>query len=141
LNLIIEKCERIHYYTNVAETLAAMGVYAKDYDWYVSDVETNIGVSELCEHGQWLSGLELARVLSIENLQFIWAVFSAVAPGQRPVVAEDPYADGNPNYWSTRELTPQLPGALFEIACWDSSATILVGLSAEQEAAYRKAYP
>ena len=45
-----------------------------------------------------------------------------------------------PRYWSGEELSPQLGGALFEIACWDSSATILVGLPDEAEASFVRVY-
>ena len=35
----------------------------------------------------------------------------------------------------------QAPGACFELVCWDSSATLLIGLSAEQAARFMRAYP
>jgi hypothetical protein len=141
LNLILENCARVRYFTNMAETLSAMGVRAEEYDWYISDVETNVGVPSLSEQGKWVSGRELSQILGSADLQFIWAVFSAVPKGRRPPVVIEPRADGNVSYWGAQEVRPQLPGALFEIACWDSSATIFVGLTAEQAASYRRVYP
>jgi hypothetical protein len=56
------------------------------------------------------------------------------------VVTKVPYIEGNEDYWNGIEMTPQLPGALFEIACWDSSATILVALSPELEENFKRVY-
>lgn len=125
----------------MAETLAALGVRAEEYDWYISDVETNVSVPGLSEQGQWVSGQDLSQILGVTHLQFIWAVFSAVPRGHRSAVAVEPCADGNTSFWGAQEIRPQLPGALFEIACWDSSATILVGVTTEQAASYRRVYP
>jgi hypothetical protein len=36
---------------------------------------------------------------------------------------------------------PQLQGARIEVVCWDSSATILIGLSSEQATRYLTANP
>lgn len=44
---------------------------------------------------------------------------------------EIPYIDGNPDYWNDSNPVPQLSQALFEIGCWDSSATILIGVTSE----------
>ena len=78
--------------------------------------------------------------LEQNEVQFIWAVFSAVPKGFRITVDTAPYIEDNPSYWSGEELSPQLSGALFEIACWDSSATILVGLPTEAEASFVRAF-
>ncbi len=141
VNLIVEKSERVRYYTDIAETLAAMNVRAEDYDWYVSDMDTNFPASDLGNDDRWVTGQELARVLRAENSQFTWGVFSAVLPGQRPAITVRPCADGNPDFWNGTDIVPQLPEALFEIVCWDGSATLLIGLSVEQGIAYCTAHP
>ena len=141
MNLILEKSERVSYFTNISQMLVALGVRAVDYDWHVSDVETNFHVTELCSDGQWVKGGELAAILARDGLQFIWAVFSAVPHGSRPKLLVKPYADGNSSYWSADRVSTQVPGALFEIVCWDSSATILIGLSKQQETSFRESYP
>jgi hypothetical protein len=41
MNLILEKTDRIRWFTNMREVLDAANIAPRDYDWYVSDVETN----------------------------------------------------------------------------------------------------
>ena len=64
------------------------------------------------------------------DYQFVWSVVSAFPKGADPFTTEIPYADGNPKFW---EGAPekQLKNSLFEIVCWDSSATLFIGLSNE----------
>lgn len=125
----------------MAWVFKALGLSAADYDWYVSDIETNCSDSTFSQEDRWISGTELEEFLEKNDAQFEWAVFSAVPKGLRFVVETSPYIDGNPRYWSGDEVLPQLEGALFEIVCWDSSATILVGLSAAAAASFVRVYP
>ena len=141
MNLILESSARVPYFTDMGACLKAAGIAVEDFDWYVSDCETNVTVPELSGGSRWFDGDELSRVLETDHLQFDWGVFSAVPRGMRYPVESDPFADGNPAYWQAGDIVPQLPGALFEIACWDSSATILVGLSREHAAAFLAAFP
>lgn len=136
MNLILERTNQVEFFTNMLEVLPALAVRCTDYDWYVNDVEVN----EYCFQGGWYSGEELESALLGRNIQFIWAVFSAFPKGVRVAVIEDPYVDGNPHYWDGSDPMPQLDGAVFEIACWDSSATILIGLSAGLASNFKSAY-
>lgn len=140
MNLILERTQQVPFFTEMGSVLRALGISAKEYDWFVSDVETNYDIPGFSEEDQWLSGAELDQLLSTQQIQFIWGVFSAVAQGYRPSVESAPYADGNPLYWEAQDLKPQLSGALFEIACWDSSATILVGISDAMAKSFREVY-
>lgn len=137
MNLILERSDQVRFFTNMREVMVALGIRSSDYDWYVSDVETN---GFQFDEG-WHYGSELELQIASEDIQFIWAVFSAFPKGERPTVGEAPYVDGNPHYWDGSELEPQLDGASFEIACWDSSATILVGLDEEKARSYRSTFP
>jgi len=121
--------------------LAALGITASEFDWYVSDIETNYYGTNFSSDDQWINGDDLQEFLERNEVQFICAVFSAVPKGSRPIVDNTPYVDGNPDYWSGKEVEPQLRGALFEIACWDSSATLLVGLPEDALNAFRHVYP
>lgn len=141
MNLILESPTSVPYFTDVDCILKAAGLDARDFDWYVSDVETNVDVPDLLAGGRWFTGEELAQVLAIDRLQFIWGVFSAVPKGTRCPIEAEPFVAGNKAYWLASEIRPQLPVALFELACWDSSATILVGLSDEQATAFKKSFP
>ncbi|WP_446810295.1 hypothetical protein ACH50O_01480 [Methylomonas sp. 2BW1-5-20] len=140
MNLILEKTDQVRYFTNMLLIFKALGLSAADYDWYVSDIETNCPDSMFSQDDRWISGRELQEFLEKNDVQFIWAVFSAVPKGFRFVVETPPYIYDNPSYWSGHEVLPQLDGALFEIVCWDSSATILVGLPVEAEASFVRAF-
>lgn len=140
MNVVLENSDQVRWYTDMAATLAAMGVNPRTYDWYVSDIETNVSVSILDEGDTWVTGDELAALLE-RPIQFIWAVFSAFLPGVRVEVDSAPGADGNPDFWRPPEVSPQMQGACFEIVCWDSSATILIGVSNEQAERFSRTYP
>jgi hypothetical protein len=140
MNLVLESPECVPFYTDMRSTLTAMGVEATAYDWFVSDVETNIAVPALADGDVWVTGDELSRMLS-HDIQFIWGVFSAVPRGTRFEVLVPPGADGNPSFWQPPAVRPQLEGACLEIVCWDSSATVLVGVSSVQAERFLATYP
>lgn len=140
MNLILHSPAAVPYFTNLACTLKAAEIEVRDFDWFVSDVETNIDVPVLSGNG-WFTGEELAQVLATEHLQFIWGVLSAVPEGWRCDVESVPFAQGNASYWSNDTVIPQLRGALFEVVCWDSSATILSGLNDVQADAFMRTFP
>lgn len=139
MNVILEHSKQVNWYTDMAATFAATGVNPRRFDWYVSDVETNVSVARLSHGDTWIAGDELAALLET-RIQFIWAVFSAFPLGMRVAVDDAPFADGNPAFWQSPQVAPQLPGACFEVVCWDSSATILVGVSEAQAAAFSRTY-
>jgi len=141
MNLILEKTNQVPYFTNMQLVLSALGLTASDFDWYVSDIETNYYGEEFSSEDRWMTGLELQEFITSNEVQFIWAVFSAVPKGSRPAIQNTPYVDGNPTFWNQSSVKPQLEGALFEIACWDSSATILVGIGTEAGERFKRAYP
>ncbi|WP_022958820.1 hypothetical protein [Spongiibacter tropicus] len=136
MNLILERTDQVRFFTNIREVIAALGISCSDYDWYLSDIETN--GFQFAEG--WYSGSELELLITSDDIQFSWAVFSAFPKGMRADVRDAPFVDGNSNYWDVSELVPQLGGASFEIACWDSSATILIGLDAEKAERYRSTF-
>ena len=142
MNLILEDCPRVPCFTDVAACLAALGERAQNFDWFVSDLEANGPLPEalLSSRSAWLTGEALAQVLT-PGLQVNWGVFSAFPVGQRPVIANPPWADGNPDFWTVPDMPVQAPGACFELVCWDSSATLLIGISAEQAARFMRTYP
>lgn len=141
MNLILENSTRIPWFTDVGATFSAMGVDPRAYDWYVSDVETGAPFPVLNKGNLWVTGEDLAKALLGEPTQFMWGVFSAFPPGVRVAVEKAPSADGNPAFWRSPDVRPQLPGACFEVVCWDSSATLLVGVSQEQADRYLRTPP
>ena len=140
MNIILEKTNQVCWFTNMREILDAANIAPQDYDWYISDIETNWTPPGFSPDDQWISGDELASFLRKYEVQFDWAVFSAVPRGFRSHPPSAPYADGNASYWGGEEPHPQLDGALFEIACWDSSATILINLPEEAVRSFMAKY-
>ncbi len=128
MNVILEDPESVTFFTDMREVLARAGVDPEDFEWFVSDIETNVHAGGRPIESGWMSGVELRKVLEAPGLQFIWAVFSAFPAGVRCHVENLPYADGNASFWSEAGVMPQLPGASFEIVAWDSSATLLIGV-------------
>lgn len=140
MNLIFERTDSVPWFTNMCTVFTALGFRASDYDWFVSDVETNYYGTDFTSEDQWITGETLERFITDNEVQFIWAVFSAFPKGTRFPVENPPNAQ-YAGYWGGAEVTPQLRDALFEITAWDSSATILVGLPAEAVERFKVAYP
>ena len=140
MNLILENTDQVQSFTNMREIFSAAEILVSDFDWYVSDVKTNLTPDEFSPEDRWISGEELAAVIQARNIQFIYAVFSALPKGFRPVCITAPSVLNNRNYWSGTDIAPQLEGALFEIACWDSSATILINLPDDERHAFVAKY-
>jgi len=141
LNLILEQTNQVPYFTEMGSVFDALKISARDYDWYLSDLEINYNVPGFTMDDQWITGEDLHRLITEQKLQFIWGVFSAFPIGFRCIVESSPFANGNPAFWADDEYRPQLKNALFEIISWDSSATILVSLDAETAANFSQAYP
>jgi hypothetical protein len=141
MNLILEKTNQVRYFTEMGSVFRALGISARDYDWYLSDLEINRNPAGFEAVDQWLDGEKFYRLISEHEIQFIWGVFSAFSKGFRCIVDNPPFADGNLTYWEVPECKPQLKEALFEIASWDSGATILVGIDAQSGANFVNAYP
>jgi hypothetical protein len=141
MNIILERTNAVPFFTEMRSVFKALGMQAGDYDWFVSDIETNYYGSNFTSKDQWITGEALERFINENTVQFIWAVFSAFPKGVRIQVEVAPIVEDYAGYWSGIEVAPQLKDALFEIAAWDSSATILVGLPAEAVEKFIKAYP
>jgi hypothetical protein len=141
MNVALDDPNAVPYFTDMKAALDAAEIEPTDFDWYVSDLETNYTVDALPASAGWMTGQELKEVLATPDLQFIWAIFSAFPSGTSFEVPEAPCADGNPQYWSNADLKPQLPGALFEVVSWDSSATLLVGVPEHSGFAFMQKYP
>ena len=141
MNVVLEDPKAVPYFTDMKATLQAAEIDPLNFEWYLSDLETNFTIDALPIRAGWMTGEEMQRALSKENLQFVWAVFSAFPRGMRFEVNDEPCADGNPRYWSDANLKPQLPGANFEVVSWDSSATLLVCVPEQSGLAFMRKYP
>lgn len=77
---------------------SALGILAADYDWFISDIETNYYGTEFTSEDQWMEGHVLQSFVNKNEVQFIWSVFSAVPKGYRCTVPVVPYIEGNPDF-------------------------------------------
>jgi hypothetical protein len=124
MNIIAEKIKSIRFYTSLRDVENWLEIKLSDYDWHVADIH---GGWQEMEDPCWISGDKIRKKIDEFDWQFIWAVFSAYPKGTKAFHSEIPYADGNPNFWSGSPVK-QLEGSLFEIVCWDSSATLFIGM-------------
>jgi hypothetical protein len=81
MNLILEKTDQVSWFTNMRDVFEAANIASQDYDWYISDIETNWTPSRFSQGDQWMPGDELVSLLREHEVRFIWAVFSAVPKG------------------------------------------------------------
>mgnify|MGYP001554841035 CR=1 FL=1 len=125
MNYIQKNAKGVKFYTSLKNVESWLGISLSDYDWHISDIE---GAWPELEDPSWITGENLAAKLNEYDYQFVWAAISAFPKGTKPFISDVPYADGNPDF---RQGTPQkqLSNSLFEIVCWDSSATLFIGLN------------
>ena len=67
--------------------------YFTDYRIYNNRTNTNT---------YWITGEKLTELANKEDIYFIWGVFSAFDKKEiinLDVLKEEPYADGNPDFW------------------------------------------
>ncbi len=139
----------MRYFTDMRSVFDALPGICTRYDWLISDLDCNWQVKEVQEgnHDERLdarlaliTGEELNEILRSHEIQFIWAVFSALPKGTKPEFQAPPYADGNPNFW-IGSPKPQFPTAAMEIVCWDSGSTLLIGITADMATGFKGRFP
>ena len=123
-NYIQENTSEVDFYTSMNDVARWLEIDLKDYDWHIADIE---GAWPDLEDPSWLYGEELAKKLAEFDYQFVWSVISAFPKGTQPFTTDKPFAEGNLEFWEG-EPEKQLKDSLFEIVCWDSSATLFIGL-------------
>lgn len=127
MNLIQENTRKVNFYTSLRNIARWMEINLSDYDWHFSDID---GGWLPLEDPRWIKGEDLNSKIKEKDYQFIWAVISAYPKGSKLRLKEFPYADGNPDFWYGNPKK-QLKDSLFEIVCWDGSATLFIGLPEE----------
>ncbi len=124
MNLIQENAKEVEFFTSLRDIEKWMEINMEDYDWHFADVD---GGWAPLESPRWVTGKELRSKITEFDYQFVWAVISAYPSGTEVKLSEIPYADGNPEFW-IGSPKKQLDDSLFEIVCWDSSATLFIDL-------------
>lgn len=124
MNIIAENIVNARFYSSLRNIEVWLDIKFEHYDWHLSDVEGGWpNIVSPC----WISGDEISTKIDEFDWQFQWAVFSAYPKGYPPFLSAKPYADGNRSLW-IESPSKQLDNSIFEIVCWDSSATIFIGL-------------
>lgn len=127
MNLILEESAYIDHYTYLAPLFDA-APSLENYWYLLTEIETNLrGDPRLYAEASLLAGSDLRAITAQEPIQFIWGVFSAFTNKSAALPDVRPYADGNESLWMPN-ATPQAAEAAFEIVCWDSSATLFIGI-------------
>ena len=144
MNLIVERARDIKWYTDLYPFVNALGAHADNFCWLCTGgVEYDfLPLIEQPDGLCWLSSAELRKIVESRSL-ISWGVLSAIPLAGLPLAKTTdcyPYADGNPGFW-TGCPKPQHPYANFEVVCWDSSATLLIGGSPTVVNAFLAAYP
>jgi hypothetical protein len=150
MNLLLRNTSETAYLTDMRAVFDALPGVCEAHDWLVSNLECSWLTSDdedgvpdarFNSSSLLITGDELWSVLRQRDIQFNWAVFSALPKGSEPPAGEElPYADGNRDLWAGSP-TPQLSIAAFEIVCWDSTQTLLIGVNSEMAESFRAVFP
>ena len=143
MNLLLEKSSQMQWFADMHAVFSALPGICESHDWLISDIDCSSFPDARLEHGIdpiTISGIDLIDVLNIYEIQFNWAVFSALPKGCKPRPSKAPYAAGNSELWNGR-YRPQLKEAEFEIVCWDSCAILVIGAPAELAANFQASFP
>lgn len=102
------------------------------YNWLITNIEcyprdeeiVKVFENEYC----WIDGKALLNLLSKEEFQWVWAVFSAFP---KEITLEEvlkydlPYADGYKGFWKN-PIALQHPLAVLEIVAWDGLLILVI---------------
>lgn len=127
---ILEEGEQ--YYTYMKKIFQAIENKQIEYNWLITDCvcyPQNEKFAELfSQEYVWISGEQLTEVISKENFQFIWGVFSGFTKEITLDVVLNydlPFADGYKGFW-VDNVSIQHPLANLEIVAWDSTLTLFI---------------
>jgi len=139
MNLILYNSKYVNLYTYLDPIFDAVPEFANFY-YLVTDLECCGSDDErLSGEPVVISGFTLHEIIQKDEVQFIWGVFSAF--NREPSIpTELPSADGNSKFWEGSP-TPQIKNAMFEIVCWDSTATLFIGIDHDIAAKLKVRYP
>lgn len=127
--VILEK--GFKYYTDMKAILAPIRDDFSQYNWLITDFECNhypdTRIQWNAEYA-WMSGEDFLALVDKHDIQFIWAVFSAIPKQvklEEVLKYEKPYADEYTDFWKN-PVGIQHPLAEIEIVSWDSSLVLVI---------------
>ncbi|MBO3444909.1 DUF2691 family protein [Clostridium sp. CCUG 7971] len=127
---ILEKGES--YFTYMNKIFNAIEDKQLKYNWLITNCEcypTDKNINELFSKEYiWISGKQLTEIISKEDFQFVWGVFSGFSKDitfEQVLKYDLPFADGYEDFL-VKNIDIQHPLAEVEIVAWDSSLTLLI---------------
>lgn len=142
---ILDKGE--NYYTHMTKVFKAIGNEQIKYNWLITNCECYPQAEEVyklfSKEYVWISGDELTEIISKEEFQIIWGVFSGFSKGIKleEVLKYDlPFADGYKGFW-VDNVSVQHPLADIEIVAWDSSLTLFISKEENLVQQFRDSFP
>lgn len=127
---ILEKGERS--FTHIGKVFQGIDNEQIKYNWLITDCNCYPQNSDFAKlfskEFVWLSGEELTEIVSKEDFQFNWGVFSGFSKDikiKEILKYELPFAEGNSGLW-LNNVRIQHPLAKNEIVAWDSSLTLFL---------------
>lgn len=142
---ILEKGE--HYYTYMDKIFKAIENEQLKYNWLITDCESypeDKRINEMFSKEYiWISGEQLTEIISKDDFQFVWGVFSGFSPEvtlEEALSYDLPFADGYKGFW-VNNVGIQHPLAEVEIVAWDSSLTLLISMDDNLVQKFRSNFP
>ena len=141
--IILEK--GFKYYTDMRAILEPIREDFKKYNWLITDCECNHYPDTRIPFNTkyiWISGKDFLEIIDKHDIQFIWAVFSAIPQSislEKALQYELPFADGYTGFWRN-PISVQHPLADIEIVPWDSSLVLLISKDEDIVSRFQNAF-
>lgn len=141
MNRCISKGED-DYYTDILKVVNAIGGRSLNYNWLITEIETNTG-DYFYEEYVILSNDELLDNLENKKIQWIWGTFSAIPKKYKQEEILKYNLPGVENI-DKKEIKIQHPLAEIEIIAYDSTFVQLIAkdktIAEKFKKLYKKAY-
>lgn len=126
-------------YTNMLKVINTLGGRNLNYNWLITEIETNTG-DYFYDNYIIMSNDELLNKLENKNIQWIWGVFSAI-PKKYSKEEILNYKLPSVENIDKVEIKPQHPFADIEIIAYDSTFVQIISKDDEIAASFHKLYP
>lgn len=127
------------YYTNMLKIIDAIGGRKLDYNWLITEIETNTGDYFYDEY-VILNNNELLDKLESKDIQWIWGIFSGIpAKYSKKEILNSKLP--RINHINKKIVTIQHPLAEIEIIAYDSTLVQIITKDDNVAKNFKKLYP
>jgi hypothetical protein len=134
----------LKHFTDMKMIMMPFSQYFKKYNWLITECECYPNdILEEKDKFIWITGEELYEKLSLQDIQFVWAVFSGFENNisfKKILEYDFPYADGNKTFWD-EEIKIQHPLAEVEIVPFDSTFVLFISKNNSFVETFIKKFP